>query len=51
MSLLRKESPAPALKTLCELFGYSRQSFYNKIVDHEFAENAIEPLIVEKAKD
>ena len=51
MSLLRKESPAPALKTLCELFGYSRQSFYNKVEDNEFAENAIEPLIVEKAKD
>ena len=33
------------------LFGYSRQSFYNGVKDNEFAENAIEPLIVEKTKD
>ena len=51
MSLLREESPATALKTLCGLFGYSRQSYYNREGDKEFAENAIEPLIVEKAKD
>ena len=51
MSLLREESPAPALKTLCGLFGYSRQSYYNREGDNEFAENAIEPLIVEKASD
>ena len=51
MSLLREESPATALKTLCGLFGYSRQSYYNREGDNEFAENAIEPLIVEKASD
>lgn len=39
------------MKALCGLFGYSRQSFYNRIDDNDFAENAIEPLIVEKAKD
>lgn len=37
--------------TLTGLFGYSRQSFYNGVKENEFAENAIEPLIVEKAKD
>lgn len=39
------------MNTLCGLFGYSRQSFYNRKEDNDFAENAIEPLIVEKAKD
>ena len=39
------------MKTLCGLFGYSRQSFYNHKDDNEFAENAIEPLIVEKVQD
>lgn len=37
--------------TLSGLFGYSRQSYYNGVKDNDFAENAIEPLIVEKAKD
>lgn len=37
------------LSTLCGLFGYSRQSYYKRN-DNEFAENAIEPLIVEKVK-
>lgn len=35
------------LSTLCRLFGYSRQS-YHKRNDNDFAEDAIEPLIVEK---
>lgn len=35
---------------LCGLFGYSRQSHYNILDDNDFAENAIGPLIVEKAK-
>lgn len=38
------------LCTLCGLFGYSRQSYYKRN-DNEFAENAIEPLIVEKARE
>jgi putative transposase len=38
------------LKTLCGLFGYSRQSFYREN-ENDFAENSIEPLIVEKARD
>ena len=37
--------------SLTGLFGYSRQSYYNGVKDDEFAENAIEPLIVEKAKE
>ena len=39
------------MEPLCGLFGYSRQSFYNRKEEEDFAENAIEPLIVEKAKD
>lgn len=39
-----------ALSLLCGLFGYSRQSYYKRD-ENEFAEDAIEPLIVEKAQD
>lgn len=49
--MLREECPKVGLGTLTGLFGYSRQSFYNGVKDNDFAENAIEPLIVEKAKD
>ena len=49
--MLRQECPKTAIGTLTGLFGYSRQSFYNGVKENEFAENAIEPLIVEKAKD
>ncbi len=38
------------LGTLCGLFGYSRQSYY-KWDSREFAENAVEPLIVEKVSE
>ena len=38
------------MKTLCELFGYSRQAYYKRDDQDSFAENAIEPLIVEKAR-
>lgn len=34
---------------LCGLFGYSRQSYYKRD-SNDFAEDAIEPLIVEKAR-
>ena len=49
--MLRQECPKAGIGTLTGLFGYSRQSFYNGVKENEFAENAIEPLIVEKAKD
>ena len=39
------------MKTLCELFGYSRQSYYNRKDDEDFTENALESLIVEKARE
>lgn len=51
MSLLREECPKAGIGTLTGLFGYSRQSFYNGVKEDEFAENALKPLIVEKAKD
>ncbi len=46
-----RESDSAGLSTLCGLFGYSRQSYYKRGGNQEFAENAIEPLIVEKVKD
>ena len=49
--MLREECPKTGLGTLTGLFGYSRQSFYNGVKEDEFAENALEPLIVEKARD
>lgn len=51
MSLLREECPKAGIGTLTGLFGYSRQSFYNGVKEDEFAENALKPMIVEKAKD
>ena len=50
MSLLHESSPGIPLKSLCELFGYSRQAYYKRDDQGTFAENAIEPLIVEKAR-
>lgn len=50
VSLLREECREHSLSTLCGLFGYSRQSYYKRDVN-DFAEDAIEPLIVEKAQD
>ena len=50
MSLLREECKAFGLSTLCGLFGYSRQSYYKRD-DNDFADDAIEPLIVEKTRD
>ena len=44
------ECPWYGLGTLCGLFGYSRQSYY-KWDSREFAENAVEPLIVEKVSE
>lgn len=49
--MLRESSSEYALSSLCELFGYSRQSYYKRGNSSEFAEDAIEPLIVEKAQD
>lgn len=39
------------MKSLCGLFGYSRQSYYNHREPNAFAEDAIEPLLVEKARE
>ena len=51
VSLLREDGSGAALSTLCGLFGYSRQA-YNKRDDKEgFAEDAIEPIIMEKARE
>jgi transposase InsO family protein len=45
------ECPKASLGTLTGLFGYSRQSFYSHKDGNNFAENALEPLIVEKATE
>ena len=51
VSLLREDGSGASLSTLCGLFGYSRQA-YNKREDKEgFAEDAIEPIIIEKARE
>ena len=47
VSLPRTRFKGIPLGVLCGLFGYSRQAFY-KWNRHEFAEDALEPLIVEK---
>lgn len=39
------------MKSLCGLFGYSRQSYYSHREPNAFAEDAIEPLLVEKARE
>lgn len=40
------------MNTLCRLFGYSRQSFYNREdPDNDFVDNALETMIVEKARE
>ena len=41
MSLLHESSPGIPLKSLCELFGYSRQAYYKRDDQGTFAENAI----------
>ncbi len=45
------EYPKFSLGTLTGLFGYSRQSFYCHKDGDDFTENALEPLIVEKATE
>jgi len=38
------------LGSLCELFGYSRQAYYKREEDDGFTQDALSPLIVEKAR-
>ena len=39
------------MKSLCGLFGYSRQSYYSHRETNAFAEDAIEPLLIEKTRE
>ena len=51
VSQLREDGSGAALSTLCWLFGYRRQA-YNKRDDKDgFAEDAIDPIIMEKARE
>ena len=45
MSVLREEFPKQWMDTLCRLFGYSRQAYYQYVSENEFRDNAITPLI------
>ena len=51
MSLLRVDGSGAALGTLCGLFGYSRQAYKKRVDKDGFAEDAIEPIIMEKARE
>ena len=50
MSRLRTGGQEVSLGTLCGLFGYSRQSYYKR-PSNDFAQGAMEPLIVEKVSE
>lgn len=49
MSLLRKAYPGAGLGILCGLFGYSRQAYYKRDDEDDFAREAMVQIIVYKA--
>ena len=51
MSVLREEFPKQGMNTLCGLFGYSRQAYYQYVTENEFRDNAITPLIFDAVRD
>ena len=51
MSVLREEFPKQGVDTLCGLFGYSRQSYYQYVTENEFRDNAITPLIFDAVRN
>lgn len=51
MSVLREEFPKQGMDTLCGLFGYSRQAYYQYVTENEFSDNAITPLIFDAVRD
>ena len=50
MSVLREEYPKHGMDTLCGLFGYSRQAYYQYVSENEYRENAITPLIFDAVR-
>lgn len=51
MSVLREEFPQRGMETLCGLFGYSRQAYYQYVSENEYRDNAITPLIFEAVRN
>lgn len=51
MSVLREEFPKLGMESLCELFGYSRQAYYQYVTENEFRDNAITPLIFDAVRN
>ena len=51
MSVLREEFPQRGMETLCGLFGYSRQAYYQYVSENEYRDNAITPLILEAVRN
>ena len=49
--MLRSECQNQGLGTLCGLFGFTRQAYNKRNVSDGFAEEAIEPIIMEKARE
>jgi len=50
VSVLRKEFPKLGMESLCGLFGYSRQAYYQYVTENEFRENSITPLIFDAVR-
>ncbi|HET9571160.1 MAG TPA: hypothetical protein VFP20_07115 [Bacteroidales bacterium] len=51
MSVLREEFPKQGMDTLCGLFGYSRQAYYQYVAENEYRDNAITSLIFEVVRN
>jgi len=51
VSVLRVEFPKQGMDTLCGLFGYSRQAYYQYVTENEFRDNAITPLIFDAVRN
>ena len=49
--MLRTECQSQGLGTLCGLFGFTRQAYNKRNVSDGFAEEAIESIIIEKARE
>ena len=49
--MLRTECQSQGLGTLCGLFGFTRQAYNKRNVSDGFAEDVIESIIIEKARE
>jgi Transposase and inactivated derivatives len=51
VSVLREEYPMLGMESLCGLFGYSRQAYYQHVSENEYRDNAITPLIFDAVQN